>query len=220
MEKDYLSVDEKIIQNKELLEFCYSNYQRTQAKLSVLVLIYSLFAIYFIQIVSLPVKNFDYFRSVAWVYIPCLLFFLLFLFYSIRHAYELLKPSRVAYIRSPKYFYQDLRTEYEMDPDIDSDDLLNEYIKYSHLSQLEEAVAHNTGLIQTKSQSYATAFNTALVSGIFYIFSASFILSRNAPPQEINISNYKSIIKTLDSLQLDRGKFEKMIQDSCLKESN
>jgi hypothetical protein len=44
--KNFLDIDELIELNNKVLNFYYSSYQRTQSEISILVLIYSVIAIY------------------------------------------------------------------------------------------------------------------------------------------------------------------------------
>lgn len=46
--KNFLDIDEQIELNGKALDFYYSNYQKTQSKISILVLIYSIITIYIV----------------------------------------------------------------------------------------------------------------------------------------------------------------------------
>jgi len=144
MAKDFLDIDEKIERNETYLKFYYSNYQRTQGKITVLTLIYSVIAIYLIQVLKYP---FNAWSDSAWyVFSLFLIFlgaFLFFLIQSIFNTYKLLETVRVAYMDFPKVFYDDIRKEYEQSLNTTNQSVLNEYVKHTYLSELEFAVERN-----------------------------------------------------------------------------
>lgn len=201
--KNFLDIDEKIEQNKEVLSFYYNNYQRTQGKISILALIYSLLAIYIYQIIKYPfeiyytsplIKIFAY----SFFLIPLLVSFIV----SVRYTYLLLKPMDIAFMHEPIFFYNEIRNEYEKELETDDEEVLNIYIKHTYLNELEQAVERNSYLFKIKSKYYNYAFNFGLAAIIFYVFCTGFIIFKDKNPTDINLKNYKEIVSEIDSLNL------------------
>ncbi len=199
--KNFLDVDEQIEQNHKVLDFYYSSYQRTQSKTSILVLIYSVIAIYTIQIIKYP---FEIFPKSNWilicVYSTLFCGFLILLSISIRNTYLLLKPIDVAYLHYPKYYYTEIKSQYEKTLNTSDEITINEYIKATYLNEIEEAVKHNSYLFKIKSNYYDHAFKTALAAVLMYLLCAGFVIFKEEKPNEFNLNNYKEIITELDSL--------------------
>jgi len=162
--RNFLDIDEQIEQNTKRLEFYYSNYQKTQGKISILVIIYSLLAVYILQVVKYPFVHFTDTSSIMiGIYIILLLCFFLFLGWSIKYTYLLLKPIEVAYINYPSFFYNDIREQYETELNTNDEKILNEYVKSTYLNELELAVTSNSELFEIKSKYYDTAFKKVLL---------------------------------------------------------
>jgi hypothetical protein len=199
--KNYLDIDEQIDQNKAVLDFYYSNYQRTQSKISILVLIYSVIAIYILQVVKYPFETFtDSNWTIIIFYTLFLIGFLALLLISIRNTYLLLKPIDVAYLHYPKYYYTDIKTQYQNSLQTDDEETLNDYIKATYLNELEEVVKHNSYLFKIKSKYYDFAFKSGLASVLIYLLCTGFVIFKDEKPKDFNLKNYKEIITEIDSL--------------------
>lgn len=199
--KNYLDIDEQINQNKEVLDFYYSNYQRTQGKISILVLIYSVVAIYILQVIKYPFEKFSTaFLIVTVIYFILLLGFITLLILSIRYTYLLLKPIDVAYLHYPKYYYTKIKEEYEKSLKTNNEEILNAYIKATYLYEMEEAVKHNSYLFKIKSKYYDYAFKYGLASVLIYLLCSGFVIFKDDKPKDFNLKNYKEIIIEIDSL--------------------
>ena len=198
---NFLDIDEKIKQNAKLLEFYYNNYQRTQSKISTLVIIYSILAVYTLQIIKYPISNWENKPTYTLIiYIILIVCYLIFLFKSIKATYKLLEPVEIAFINQPKEFYKTLRISYEKSLKTSDEELINEYIKASYLGEIEEAVEHNSSKFEMKGNYYNIAFNNALLALIFYIMCTGFIVFEPKPSNKIEITNYKSITSFIDSI--------------------
>lgn len=198
--KDFLDIDDKIEENKSMLEFYYSNYQKTQSKVTILTIIYSVLSIYIVQIIKYP---FEQFHAIGLLhlltYLLILCIFISFLIWSIRFTYLLLNPMHVAYLNEPKYFYEELRIRYEKELDTTNPAVLNAYIKTSYLRELEMVVERTFTLLENKGNYYDTAFKKGLVALFLYLTCAGFIILEPDKPDEINIKNFKEIINSIDS---------------------
>jgi len=200
--KDFLDIDEQIELNKEVLDFYYSNYQRTQSKISILVLIYSVIAIYILPVIKYPFETYIENSSIILVIYSILLFvFLLLLFFSIRNTYFLLKPIDVAYLHHPKYYYLTIKSKYEQSLEEPDEETLNEYIKATYLNEIEAAVKHNSHLFKIKSKYYDHAFKLGLASILVYLICSGFVIFKDKEPKDFNLKNYKEIVNELDSLK-------------------
>jgi len=205
--KNYLDIDEQIELNNKVLDFYYSSYQRTQSKISILVLIYSVIAIYILQVVKYP---FETFPESNWVLISVysivLLGLIVLLSISIRYTYLLLKPIDVAYLHYPKHYYTEIKSQYEETLDTDDEEILNAYVKATYLNEMEEAVMHNSYLFEIKSKYYDFAFKSALAAVLTYLLCAGFVIFKDDKPKDFNIKNYKEIITEIDSLKIINDK--------------
>lgn len=199
--KNYLDIDEQINQNKEVLDFYYSNYQRTQGKISILVLIYSVIAIYILQVIKYPFEAFSNdFITVIVIYSILLVGFITLLIFSIRYTFLLLKPIDVAYLHYPKYYYTKIKDDYEKSLETTDEEILNAYIKATYLNEMEEAVKYNSYLFKIKSKYYDYAFKYGLASILVYLLCSGFVIFKDEKPQDFNLKNYKEIIIEVDSL--------------------
>ncbi len=200
--KNFLDIDEQIELNNKILDFYYSSYQKTQGKISILVLIYSVIAIYVLQIIKYP---FETFSESNWlligVYSILLLGFLVLLVISIRNTYLLLKPIDVAYLHYPEHYYKEIKSQYEESLETDDEETLNAYVKTTYLNEIEEAVKHNSYLFEIKSKYYDYAFKTALAAVLTYLLCTGFVIFKDEKPKDFNLKNYKEIITEIDSLK-------------------
>lgn len=216
--RNFLDIDEQIEQNTKILEFYYSNYQKTQSKISILIIIYSLLAIYILQLVKYPILHFtDTSRIMIGIYILLLFCFFLFLGWSIKYTYLLLKPMEVAYIHYPSFFYTDIRKQYETKLNTNNEDKLNEYVKSTYLNELELAVTSNSELFEIKNKYYNTAFNKSIIALVIYLICTGFVVFEPEKPKDINLKNYPEILNTIDSINLN---YKMMSEDKKSKSTS
>lgn len=177
MERNFLNIDEQISMSEKYLDFHYSNYQRIQAKLSVLTIIYTLISIFLIQVIKFPFSNWGVLKFLSILfYFNLLVIFLSTLGISIYYAYKLLKPINNAYLNPPKVFYKDLENGYRSSLPAEKHKDINEHIKVSYLRELELAIEINLQAYQEKSNNYDKAFAKGLLALVFYIFCVSFTM--------------------------------------------
>ena len=120
---------------------------------------------------------------------------------SIRYTYLLLKPIDVAYLKYPKYYYTEIKSEYEKWLKTNDKKTLNAYVKATYLNEIEEAVKYNSYLFEIKSKYYYFAFRSALVAIPIYFLLVGFVIFREEKPKDFNLKNYNEIITKIDSLK-------------------
>jgi len=204
--KDFLDIDEQIERNEKALDFFYSNYQKTQAKLTILIIIYSLIAVYLVQVIKYPFEEFKNNVGVTIVYILFLGTFLFFLLRSLYNTYLLVKPVNVAYIHHPKKFYIDIRERYEQKLQTTDENVLNAYVKATYLQELEKSVSKNSDLFETKGNYYFTAFTHGLIALLLYLFCVGFIIFKSDKPNEVVIKNFDSVVNTIGNQKCKSNK--------------
>ena len=209
--KNLLDIDDQIELNQKVLDFYYSNYQKTQSKISILVLIYSLIAIYVLQVIKYP---FETFPESNWfiiiIYTILFLGFSVLLTISIRYTYLLINPIDVAYLHDPEHYYTKIKSEYEKTLNTNDENVLNAYIKTTYLNDMHEAVKHNSYLFEIKSKYYDYAFKSALGAILIYLLCTGFVVFKDEKPKDFNIKNYKEIIIEIDSLKKINNKLKIM----------
>lgn len=176
-EKNFLDIDEQISMNEKYLDFYYSNYQRTQGKISILTIFYSLISFYLIQTIRFPIENLKELIFLPLIlYLVALTFFLYNISISVYNAYLMLKPVDVAFMNAPKRFYSDIKERYQQSLTKEEIPLLNDYVKTTYLKELEKAVKTNSELFEEKSKYYYLAFTKGLLALFFYILCSSFVV--------------------------------------------
>lgn len=200
--KNFLNIDEQIEANIKALEFYYNNYQKAQNKLSILVLIYTMISVYIVQLIKFPFgKSIKMECIILVVFIILMLAFLSLLVLSIYHTFQMLKPENVAYLNNPKYFYNNVKEEYEKSLETENEDIINAYLKVSYLNELEIALEQNINLYETKSRHFHNAFIKLLPALIIYILCSGIVIFNSVEDNEIKIKNYKEIIQYSDSIK-------------------
>lgn len=218
--KNLLDIDDQIERNEKYLEFYYGNYQKTQAKITVLTLIYSVISIYTVQIIKYPFENTDL-NSTLIVFIVFLLAFLSSLICSVFNTYKLLHPEEVAYMNFPKFFYNNIKEQYEERLETNDESTLNEYVKATYLNELETAIETNSNLFNTKSRFYYLSFRFGLAALILYLICAGFVVFKDQKENvsKVNIVNFKEIVEFSDSLSLN-NKYFILMSDSNKESKN
>lgn len=203
--KNLLDIDDQIERNEKHLEFYYSNYQKTQAKIAILALIYSVISIYIIQVIKYPFENLGTVDATIISFLIFLFSFLTYLIRSIINTYKLLNPEKVAYMNFPKFFYQDIKERYEKELKSTDEEEINAYVKVTYLKELEVAVESNSELFKKKGGYYYNAFRNGLVALIIYVICIGFVVFKEKKEEvsRTNINNFKEIIEHYDSLNND-----------------
>ena len=214
MPVSFITLSDQIELNEKRLAFEYERYENYNSRLALITIIYSVIAIYLVQLLQF---SFSERNHIKYVFIPALAILLLLLIYSLYHAILLVKPRDVSYLKLPIEFYEKTRKEYEA-IGITEEDELNEYLRASYNYQLEEAVTKNANLCFLKSEHYFKSFQFGLMAVIPYLICLSiFMVSPKEDTQVISVKNYKEIENYQDSLLLNwHGKINCCKFDSAL----
>ena len=193
--KDFRDIDCQIELNEKRLDFYYSSYQKTQGKFAIIMIIYSLFAVYIAQLFffigdcikgSIPELYIVF-------YIGSIVFFIVFLGKSIYHTYRFLVPIEIAYMELPEVFYKDTLEVYKQKGVADIE--LNKKIKDSYLLHQEESLKHNRKAFEDKSELFFKALINAIFAIIPFVISVSFYVGNKDDIQKIKIENVEQIMK-------------------------
>ena len=200
--KNFLDIDTQIEENEKFLAFYYENYKKTLDKFNLLIVIYSVVFVFFIQVVKFPFEKYKDANALYICYIILTITFLVLLGISLYNSYFLLKPHDVAYMNEPKSFYKDTFQQYKVLLDTEDENIINEYVKSSYLNELEESVTNNRKLFEDKGKYYYKAFVNLLRALIPYIICIGIVnfYPADTKPSKMEIINYKEIVKEFDSL--------------------
>lgn len=207
---NFLEINTKIEINLKQIEFYHSLYQKNQNKFSFLVIIYSFICFYLIEIIKYPFK--DELQILDFAYIVALIVFLWILCLSLRCTFQLIKPIEVAYLNQPKYFYKQILEDYKLKLQTQDEDVLNEYLKVTYLTEIEEVLDNNITVYQTKSTAFYNTFKKVFWLLIMYIALSSFVIIQKRDDKNIiEIENYKEIIKHINKTKMaeEKSKDEK-----------
>lgn len=195
----------KIDENLKQLNFYYDLSSKLQGKISVLVVFYSFIFFYLIELVKylfsvdFNIKGFFY-----------VIFFFAFMYLFVTalfKAYHFFKPVDIAYLHDPKYYYEDVLTQYKNKLETDDEALLTEYINLTYLKEVEISLQENTDMYREKSNLFYDAFVKTLQTLVIYIFLSSFVLYENRDKRnEFEIQNYQDIINYLNATKMSEGK--------------
>ena len=200
--KNFLDIDTQIEENEKFLAFYYENYKKTLDKFNLLIVIYSVVFVFFIQVMKFPCEKYKDVNLLYVCYILLIVTFLVLLGISLFNSYFLLKPLDVAYMNEPKSFYKDTYQQYKILLGTEDENIINEYIKSSYLNELEVSVTNNRKLFEDKGGYYYKAFVNLLRALLPYVICIGIVnfYPVDAKPSKTEIINYKEIAKEFDSL--------------------
>lgn len=193
--KDFTDIDFQIDLNEKRLDFYNSSYQKTQNKFAIIMIFYSLFAVYIAQLfffIGDCIKGNISELSIVF-YIGSLVVFVVFLGKSIYYSYKFMFPIEIAYMELPEVFYKNTLEIYKQNGVIEGE--LNKKIKDSYLLQQEESLRHNRDAFEDKSELFYKALINAIFAIIPFVIAVSFYVSNKDDSQKIKIENVEQIIK-------------------------
>jgi hypothetical protein len=135
----FTNLSDQIELNEKRLAFEYDRYEKYYSRFTLISILYSVFAIYFLQLFKFCRADNNPSKLLFTISF-CL--FILSIVYSIYHAILLLIPKDVSFVKLPEEFYKTVRKQYE-EKGITNEDELNEYIRASYNQQLEKVVESN-----------------------------------------------------------------------------
>ncbi|WP_027419006.1 hypothetical protein [Crocinitomix catalasitica] len=196
--KDFTHIDYQIDLNEKRLDFYNTSYQKTQAKFTLIMVFYSVFAVYIAQLFFFigDCINGKISEFVILFYVASLVVFLFFLSRSIYHTARFLIPIEIAYMELPEVFYKDCFADYKKNG-VKKEDL-NGKIKSSYLLQQEESLRHNRKAFENKSVLFYSALINAVFALIPFIISVSFYIGNEDDVQKIKIENVEQITQNYE----------------------
>jgi hypothetical protein len=193
--KNFRDIDYQIELNEKRLDFYNSSYQKTQGKFAIIMIFYSLFAVYIAQLfffIGDCLKGTISEISIMF-YIGSLVIFLIFLGRSIYHTYRFLVPIEIAYMELPEVFYKDTLKVYKQNGVAEEE--LNEKLKDSYLLQQEESLRHNRDAFENKSELFYKSLVNAIFAIIPFVIAVSFYVGNKDDIQKVEIKNVEQINK-------------------------
>ncbi len=205
--KDFLDIDYQIDLNIKAIDELFVGYNKTQNKISILVLFYSLISIY---LVPLLLYLFSYQNSVSYYIILTLFISLLVLLvYSLIQTCLFIKPDLISFKHNPKVFYKETFNLYKEKLETDDSEVINEYIKVSYLNHLEDCIEHNELIFKEKSKNYYKSFITLTIALIFYFLCVG-IMNFNLNSNNNMAKETKKTHQEKPKVQIDPNKVIKV----------
>ncbi|RZJ56013.1 MAG: hypothetical protein EOO44_01090 [Flavobacterium sp.] len=175
--KSFYELDYLIEINEKRSEQYLSAYQKVLERFTNIILVYSAFTIFLVQIIQ------DVFLSTRQdlVFYICFGLFTLLFIISLVFTIRLIYPVEVAYLDKPEKYYKSIRLQYEQgiaDPNniVQSD--INELIKASYILELEESVNTNNKVFKEKSSYFYNALIFGLLAALPYLVCLGYHLSK------------------------------------------
>jgi len=189
-EKSFYDLDYIIEINEQRLEQYNNAYDKVLGRLTNLILIYSTITIFLLPIVQ------DIFitRTFHWFLYACFSIFAILFIISLVFTIRLIIPAEIAYLESPKKYYEDYRLIYEQT--ITNQDEIKKLLKASYITELESAWETNELIFTKKSSFYYRALVYGLLSAIPYLICiGSHITQKDDKIQKVQLVNLEKNIK-------------------------
>lgn len=184
MEKSFYDLDYIIEINEQRLEQYNSAYDKVLGRLTNLILVYSAIMIFLLPIVQ------DIFitRAYHWPLYACFFVFTLLFITSLVFTVRLIIPAQIAYLESPKKYYEDYRLIYEQT--ISNQDEIKKLLKASYITELESAWETNELVFRKKSSFYYRALMYGLLSAVPYLIClGAHITQKDDKIQKVQLIN-------------------------------
>ena len=188
--KSFYDLDYLIELSEKRLEQYNAANQTLFARLTNIVLLYSLFGIYLIPLIR------DMYEIHSWLFMIVLLVMLVLSLASAIYTIRLMWPADLSQLAIISEYYGELRYRYEeqaIGPDMPADMVeetrraINHLLKASYLDELDKAQTNNQAILSTKSHHYYKAMRFALVATLPYVICVSFHITKKEPdlPKEL-----------------------------------
>jgi len=193
---DFLSNEGKIELNQKQLDIYREGLEKASSRISLISVLYSILSIYLIQLIQFSITH--NFRNIF--FLGCLGLLIFCLSVSIVWTIRFLLPTKIAHVHAPKYFYSNIKKQYEA-KGVKPEDMQRK-IQATFLNELEKALDNNYNAYKAKRKKFYYAFNFALIALIPYLICASIMLGtkEKETPQKMEITNADAIVHQLDSL--------------------
>jgi hypothetical protein len=184
MPKSFYDLDYIIEINEQRVEHSHESYSKVLERITTLVIIYSVISFFII-----PIFQRVYFKEIDnIIFIISFLLYAIFFITSIIFTILFMIPIEVAHLESPQIYYTVLRNDLETQGH--TQEQIEDLLKVSYISELEETVNRNDFVFRRKSSLYYRALIYVLVSAIPYVICLGFHLSLKSDiPQKIQIVN-------------------------------
>jgi len=173
MPKSFYDLDGIIEMNEKRLAEYTALYQKVFERLTNIILIYSALGIFLIpltqHVLGRDVRGIFYYTSFTT--------FMVLLLVSLVYFIRLLLPVDIAYLEPPQKYYIEYRIELEL-LQIGNEEIVNDSLKGSYISELENAIEINSKAFRQKSSLFYNALLFALLAIVPYIVCIGFHLSR------------------------------------------
>ncbi|MVT09474.1 hypothetical protein [Chitinophaga tropicalis] len=209
-QKSFYDLEYLIEINEKRIEEYISAYQKILERLTNIVIVYSALAIFFIPICQ------DLFQSeiTHWLFISSFVIFVGLFSFSLYFTIRLIIPEDVAYLGSPKRYYNTLRWEYEQlieKQSFDWQENIDKQLQASYVGELERILTTNIRAFVKKSSFYYNALTFSLLSAVPFLICLGFhIMKKEDKIQKVKIIKQEKILNLhlykLDSIMYDAKK--------------
>lgn len=165
----FYDLDYIIELNEKRLEQYATAYQRYVDRFTVLLVIYSAFAIFLIPFIQSLFLRDD---QCHWLHHLSFYLFMAFFLISLFYTVKLLIPADIVYLSEPKIYYDTQRVKYEKEGNgsTKTDSLL----KASYVYELQEMVSRNKIIFERKTRFYSWALSFGIFAALPYIICLGF----------------------------------------------
>lgn len=148
-------------------------YQKYVDRFTVLLVIYSAFAIFLIPIIQSLFLIDD---ECHWLHHVSFYMFVVFFLISLFYAIKLLIPADIVYLSEPRIYYDIKRIKYEKEGN--SSTKTNSLLKASYVYELQEMVSRNRTIFERKARFYSWALTFGIFAALPYLVCLGFHVQR------------------------------------------
>ena len=190
---DFFDIDDQIELNSKRLEFFDANYQKTQTKITVIMIFYSAFAVYLTQLllfIGNCIKG-GVSELGMTAYVALLVVFMIYFVRSIYYAAKFLIPVEIAHLDLPEFFYKDLANQYLQRGVAKTN--LNRKVKDTYLQQQEDALRHNRNAFEKKSELFYSSLMNAIYALLPFLIALSIYMAYKDDTQKVIVLNSNQV---------------------------
>lgn len=180
--KSFYDLDYIIEINEQRIEQYNSAYQKVLERLTNIILIYSAIMIFLVSII----QDIFFFDIVHWFLYFCFACFAILFVISVVYTIKLVIPVQIAFLDTPKRYYEDYRLIYEQTI-LNNQVQVENLLKASYITELEAALNTNELVFRKKSSFYYNALMYALLAAVPYVVCIGFHVSK----KDDNIQKYR-----------------------------
>ena len=156
---------------------------------------YSIIGIFVVPIIELFIHN-----KTSTFFKICFILLVLLTLLSIYFFVRFLIPVNVAYLNSPRTYYEDKRLEYEQIHGNTDDNKIDILLKSSYIDELHGALERNITLFETKGRLFFKALQFALISLIPFMLCVGYKISQKEDKiQKVELINMGKIVPLINN---------------------